>query len=103
MKIRIEFDLTPEEFRDSLGLPNIAGLQDEALAMLKKRLSNDVQDVDMTKIVQSWLSQGMAASRKIQEMLASAAAGVLDPDARPGAGAPKGKKEPSSRARRVDS
>ena len=30
MKIKIEFDLTPKEFRQSLGLPDIAGLQDTA-------------------------------------------------------------------------
>ena len=91
MKIKIEFDLTPEEFRESLGLPDIAGLQDEALAMLKKRLSSDVQDVDMTKIVQSWFSQGIAASRKVQDMLAAAAAGVLEPDAKRGRAASKDK------------
>ena len=103
MKIKIEFDLTPEEFRESLGLPDIAGLQDEALAMLKKRLSSDVQDVDMTKVVQSWFSQGIAASRKIQDMLASAAAGVLEPEAKRGAAAAKDSKASTSRARRVDS
>lgn len=80
MKIRVEFDLTPEEFRESLGLPDIAGLQKEALAQLTSRLSNDLEDVDLASVVQSWFSQGIAASRKVQELLATAAAGILDPD-----------------------
>ena len=32
MKITVEFELTPQEFRESLGLPNISKLQDEALS-----------------------------------------------------------------------
>lgn len=80
MKIKVEFDLTPEEFRESLGLPNISGLQDEALSFLKSRVSSDLDDVDMARVVESWFSQGIAASRKIQEIVASAASDFLDPD-----------------------
>lgn len=78
MKIKVEFDLTPEEFRESLGLPNISGLQDEALAFLKSRVSRDLEDVDLAHVVESWFSQGIAVSRKVQELVASAAAGILD-------------------------
>ncbi len=77
MKIRVEFELTPEEFRESLGLPNISGLQDEALSMLKDRIGSDLDDIDVNKIVSSWLSQGIEASRKVQELFASAASAVL--------------------------
>ena len=77
MKIRVEFELTPEEFRESLGLPNISGLQDEALSMLKERIGNDIDDIDINKIVSSWFSQGIEASRKVQELFASAASAVL--------------------------
>ncbi len=77
MKIRVEFELTPQEFRESLGLPNISGLQDEALSMLKDRIGNDIDEIDLNKVVSSWFSQGVEASRKIQELLASAASAVL--------------------------
>ena len=80
MKIKVEFDLTPEEFRESLGLPNISGLQDEALSFLKSRVSSDLDDVDLASVVESWFSQGIAVSRKVQELLGSAAAGILDLD-----------------------
>ena len=80
MKIKVEFDLTPDEFREALGLPNITALQDEALAMLKKRLGKDVENVDVAKVVEAWFSQGIAASRKVQELVASAASGILDRD-----------------------
>lgn len=78
MKIKVEFDLTPEEFRESLGLPNISALQDEALAMLKARITNDMENIDVAEIIESWFSQGVAASRKVQELFTSAAATLLD-------------------------
>ena len=77
MKIRVEFELTPQEFRESLGLPNIAGLQDEALSMLKDRIGTDIDDIDVNKVVTSWFSQGIEASRKVQELVASAASAIL--------------------------
>lgn len=78
MKIKVEFELTPQEFRESLGLPNISALQDEALAMLRDRITTNVENLDLAEIVESWFSQGIAASRKVQEILVSAASSVLD-------------------------
>ena len=78
MKIKVEFELTPQEFRESLGLPNISALQDEALAMLRDRITSNVENLDLAEIVESWFSQGIAASRKVQEVLVSAASSILD-------------------------
>ena len=81
MKIKVEFELTPQEFRESLGLPNISALQDEALAMLKARITSDVENIDVAEIIESWFSQGIAASRKVQELLVTAASSILDGEA----------------------
>jgi hypothetical protein len=78
MKIRLEFELTPQEFRESLGLPNISALQDEALAMLKDRITSDVENMDVAEIIESWFSQGIAVSRRVQELVMSAASSILD-------------------------
>lgn len=78
MKIKVEFELTPAEFRESLGLPNISALQDEALAMLKARITSDLENIDVAEIIESWFSQGIAASRKVQELVVSAASSILD-------------------------
>ena len=77
MKIKVEFELTPAEFRESLGLPNISALQDEALAMLKERITSDVENIDVAEIIESWFTQGIAASRKVQELVVSAASSIL--------------------------
>jgi hypothetical protein len=78
MKIKVEFELTPQEFRESIGLPNISALQDEALAMLRDRITSDVENIDVAHIIESWFSQGIAASRKVQELVVSAASSILD-------------------------
>lgn len=78
MKIKIEFDLTPQEFRQSLGLPDIAGLQDEALSLLQSRLGDDIGNIEMSSLVENWFTQGLAASRKVQELFTAAVAEVLD-------------------------
>jgi hypothetical protein len=80
MKIKVEFDLTPEEFRAGLGLPDIAALQNEALSMLKSKMSKNIDDIDVVNIVETLLGQGIAASRKFQEIVASATSGILDRD-----------------------
>ncbi|MDJ0793798.1 MAG: DUF6489 family protein [Woeseiaceae bacterium] len=77
MKIRVEFELTPQEFRESLGLPNISGLQDEALSMLKDRIGSDIDAIDLNKVVGSWFSHGIEASKKVQELVTAAASAVL--------------------------
>ena len=77
MKIKVEFELTPQEFRESLGLPNISALQDETLAMLRDRITSDVENIDVANIIEAWFTQGIAASRKVQELLVSAASSVL--------------------------
>ena len=60
------------------GLPNISGLQDEALSMLTERVGKGVENIDVGKVVESWFIQGIAASRKVQEVVAAAASGILD-------------------------
>lgn len=90
MKIKIEFDLTPQEFRQSLGLPDIAGLQEEALSLLKSRLGDGLEDVKVSSLVESWFTQGLAASRKVQELFATAVAEVLDAETQTSATGAKG-------------
>jgi hypothetical protein len=92
MKIKIEFDLTPQEFRQSLGLPDIAGLQDEAVSLLKSRLGEDIGDIKMSSLVENWFTQGLAASRKVQELFTAAVTEVLDAETQTSATGTKGAK-----------
>jgi hypothetical protein len=93
MKIKVEFELTPQEFRETLGLPNISALQDETLAMLRDRITSDVENIDVANIIESWFTQGIAASRKVQELVVSAASSILDGESDDEDASPKKKRK----------
>ena len=80
MKIKVEFDLTPKEFRESLGLPEISGLQDQAIAAFQSRMGTELKDIDVPSMVEKWFSQGLATSQQLQELLKSAMTGARDRD-----------------------
>lgn len=75
MKIKLEFELTPQEFRESLGMPDVAGIQTKAIEMMKSRMTKDLKGVDMPGIVEGWLSQGLSTSRQMQQLFTSLVSG----------------------------
>lgn len=77
MKIKIEFDLTPKEFRDSLGLPDVSGLQKKAVDALQKRIESDIKNFDATKLFNAWVSQGLETSAQVQRFLGKAVGTAL--------------------------
>ncbi len=80
MKIKLEFDLTPKEFRDALGLPDIAGLQDKVVKGLQSRVGAGVADINVPKLMENWLSQGLATSRQLQGLFSAAMSGATESD-----------------------
>ena len=64
MKIKLEFDLTPKEFRQSLGLPGM-------------RVQHDIKNFDATKLFNAWVSQGLETSVQLQKFLSKAVGTAL--------------------------
>nr|WP_298374441.1 hypothetical protein [uncultured Halomonas sp.] len=84
MKINVEFDLTPEEFRESLGLPNLEAFQRNMMDRIQQQMEAGVAGYDpwslMKPFMQSGsqslnqglnqgLSQGMANFGNYQQMM----------------------------------
>jgi hypothetical protein len=68
MKIRWEVDLTPEEVREVLGLPDVKPMQAAVIAKMEKRLIDAVDSFGPETIIQSWFStipQGADAMRNL--------------------------------------
>ncbi len=57
MKINVEFDLTPDEFRQSLGLPDVAVFQQQMLDQIKKQMESGVEGYDPMSLMQPYLQQ----------------------------------------------
>ncbi len=77
MKIKLEFDLTPKEFRESLGLPDVSGLQKKAIDALQRRVENDIKNFDASKLFNAWVSQGLETSAQVQRFLGKAVGTAL--------------------------
>jgi hypothetical protein len=61
-------------------MPDVSGLQEEVLAVLKSRLGDGLEDVNMSSLVESWFTQGLTASRKFQQLFATAVGEALAGD-----------------------
>lgn len=57
MKIHVEFDLTPEEFRQSLGLPDVESFQKDLLERIQKQMESGAEGYDPMSLMQPFLQQ----------------------------------------------
>ncbi|WP_252109153.1 MULTISPECIES: hypothetical protein [unclassified Halomonas] len=59
MKINVEFDLTPEEFRQSLGLPDVEAFQQHLLTSIQRQMESGVEGYDPMSLMRPFLQQPM--------------------------------------------
>ncbi|MYL23814.1 hypothetical protein GLV89_08415 [Halomonas alkaliantarctica] len=78
MKINVEFDLTPDEFRRALGLPDVEAFQQSLLANIQRQMESGVDGYDPMSLMrpylqqpmmQQGLSQGLASFGTYQQMM----------------------------------
>jgi hypothetical protein len=58
MKVHIELDMTPEEARGLMGLPDVAPLQKQMLDEMKSRMSRAMEAGDMESLMRAWTPPG---------------------------------------------
>lgn len=58
MKVHIELDMTPEEARTFLGLPDVAPLQKQMLDEMKARITRAMAANDMEGLMRAWMPLG---------------------------------------------
>ncbi|WP_148254832.1 hypothetical protein [Aidingimonas lacisalsi] len=74
MKINVEFDLTPAEFRQAMGLPDVEGFQQELMSRIQKQMDAGVEGYDPMSLMEPFLKQpyfkeGMANLGSYQQMM----------------------------------
>ncbi|SDO02353.1 hypothetical protein [Vreelandella arcis] len=78
MKINVEFDLTPDEFRQALGLPDVEAFQQSLLENIQRQMESGVEGYDPMSLMrpfvqqpmmQQGLSQGLANFGTYQQMM----------------------------------
>lgn len=73
MKINVEFDLTPAEFRQSLGLPDVEAFQRDLMSRIQQQMEAGAEGYDAWSLMQPFfqqgMSQGMASFGNYQQMM----------------------------------
>ena len=79
MKVRIEIDMTPEEARRMMGLPDVSALQERLLAEIEARMKVALDTSDPEAMMRAWMP-GLQGFEQFQRFLwdsaAKAAAGT---------------------------
>jgi hypothetical protein len=70
MQIRIEIDVKPEELRRFLGLPDVAGLQEDVIQFLREKVGAASESFDPASFVKENL-QTLRRSSAWQKIIAS--------------------------------
>jgi hypothetical protein len=58
MKVHIELDMTPEEARVLMGLPDVAPLQKQMMDEIKARMTKAMEAGDMESLMRAWTPLG---------------------------------------------
>lgn len=73
MKVKIELDMTPEEARGLMGLPDVTKLNEKIVAEMQKRIS------DPEALMKAWMPPGMEQFQRFLWEGALQATGKKDP------------------------
>jgi len=76
MKINLELDMTPEEARRLMGLPDVSGLQAEMLEEMRRRMKSGVEAFDPQALLRAWMPAGAKSFEEFQRFLWDSAAGA---------------------------
>src|SRR3569832_849107 len=69
MKIHVEMDMTPEEARTLMGLPDVTGIHELMLAEMKKRVKAAMDTSDPEAMMKAWMPMGGAGFEQFQRFL----------------------------------
>lgn len=75
MRVKLDIDATPEEFRRVMGLPDVSGLNDELTDRLRERILEAVEGQDSQALLRQFLSQSFGGLDAFQTFLRQAWSG----------------------------
>lgn len=71
MKIKIEIDVTPEELRRFIGLPDVAGIQDDMVQFVRDKMTQGSEYIDPATFVKENMD-AVRGTRTWQKIMAAA-------------------------------
>jgi hypothetical protein len=67
MKVSLEVDLTPEEARRFLGLPDVGEINEAFVAALKTKIGEGVAGLDADGLMKLWFPGGIQGMEQMQK------------------------------------
>jgi Family of unknown function (DUF6489) len=77
MKVHLEIDMTPEEARRFMGLPDISKLQEKMVAEMESRMKAAMDTSDPEAMMRAWLPLGGQAFEQFQRFMWDAASSTV--------------------------
>lgn len=69
MKMHIEIDMTPEEARKVMGLPDVSALQEKMLGEMERRMKAAMDTSDPEAMMRAWMPLGGQAFEQVQKFM----------------------------------
>ena len=82
MKVNIEIDMTPEEARRLMGMPDVTPLNDKFVEEMGKRMKTMMDDPE--SVMKTWVALGGQGVEQFQRFLWDSASRALKKPAKPG-------------------
>ncbi len=79
MNIKVDVDITPEEVRRLMGLPDIQGFQEELMGRIREQMENGAEGYDPQTLMRPFFNNAFASMDMFQKMM-SGAMGMADKD-----------------------
>jgi len=73
MKVNIELDMTPEEARRLMGLPDVAAMQERMAKEIERRLKAALDSSDPAAMLRAWFPAGGDTMEQFQRFWSDAA------------------------------
>ncbi len=69
MNIKIDIDITPEEFRELMGWPNMQGFQQDLMDKIREQMNVGAEGYDPRSLFQAFVSQSTNSMATFQKLM----------------------------------
>lgn len=76
MNIKIDIDVTPDEMRKLMGLPDVETFQNQLMEDIRERINQGVDGYDPLKLFQPYLTSSLAGMDMMQRLLTAGFSGA---------------------------
>lgn len=69
MNFKIDIEMTPEELRRVLGLPDVSALQQEMIDKVREQMAAGAEGYDPLTLLKPYLNSGIGSMEALQKLL----------------------------------